>query len=161
MRAKPPFEAVVANHGARVLRVCRAVVGPADADDAWSETFLAALRAYPDLPIPKIRYWVIFNNQIRTSPMAVRPRWSDIVTRSLELSTRSATVTAMRHLHAMAEISRLKRHADVEVRIVAIPGDWTAPVPGVFIKETMNNLADLGERMGADSTVWHSEPPPP
>jgi RNA polymerase sigma factor (sigma-70 family) len=33
-----------------VLRVCRAVVGPAAAEDAWSETFLAALRAYPELP---------------------------------------------------------------------------------------------------------------
>ena len=33
-----------------VLRVCRAVVGPDAADDAWSETFLAALRAYPALP---------------------------------------------------------------------------------------------------------------
>jgi len=47
---KQPFEAVVAAHGATVLRVCRAVLGPADADDAWSETFLAALRAYLDLP---------------------------------------------------------------------------------------------------------------
>jgi RNA polymerase sigma factor (sigma-70 family) len=47
---KVPFEAVVAEHGAVVLRVCRAVVGDADADDAWSETFLAAMRAYPDLP---------------------------------------------------------------------------------------------------------------
>jgi RNA polymerase sigma factor (sigma-70 family) len=47
---KPPFEAVVAEHGATVLRVCRAVLGPADADDAWSETFLAALKAYPELP---------------------------------------------------------------------------------------------------------------
>lgn len=47
---KPPFEHVVAAHGARVLRVCRAVVGPLEADDAWSETFLSALRAYPDLP---------------------------------------------------------------------------------------------------------------
>ena len=47
---KPPFEAIVAAHGATVLRVCRAVVGPSDADDAWSETFLSALRAYPDLP---------------------------------------------------------------------------------------------------------------
>jgi RNA polymerase sigma factor (sigma-70 family) len=47
---KLPFEQLVADHGARVLRVCRAVVGPVDADDAWSETFLAALRAYPDLP---------------------------------------------------------------------------------------------------------------
>ncbi|ERG69225.1 RNA polymerase sigma factor [Segniliparus rugosus] len=47
---KAPFAAVVARHGALVLRVARAVVGPVDADDAWSETFLAAMRAYPDLP---------------------------------------------------------------------------------------------------------------
>jgi RNA polymerase sigma factor (sigma-70 family) len=45
-----PFESVVRRHGPTVLRVCRAVVGPDAADDAWSETFLAALRAYPDLP---------------------------------------------------------------------------------------------------------------
>ena len=44
-----PFEQVVARHGATVLRVCRAVLGPVDADDAWAETFLSALRAYPDL----------------------------------------------------------------------------------------------------------------
>ena len=50
MSAKQPFEAVIAAHGPVVLRVCRAVLGPADADDAWSETFLAALRAYPELP---------------------------------------------------------------------------------------------------------------
>ena len=50
MHTKPPFETLVDRHGAAVLRVCRAVVGPDDADDAWSETFLAALRAYPDLP---------------------------------------------------------------------------------------------------------------
>ena len=40
----------MASHGATVLRVARAVLGSADADDAWSETFLAAMRAYPDLP---------------------------------------------------------------------------------------------------------------
>jgi RNA polymerase sigma factor (sigma-70 family) len=45
-----PFEAIVRRHGPTVLRVCRAVVGPDAADDAWSETFLAALRAYPGLP---------------------------------------------------------------------------------------------------------------
>ncbi len=50
MDMKEPFERAVATHGATVLRVCRASlgVGP-DADDAWSETFLAALRAWPDL----------------------------------------------------------------------------------------------------------------
>jgi RNA polymerase sigma factor (sigma-70 family) len=50
MSTKQPFERVVAEHGGTVLRVCRVLLGPHDADDAWSETFLAALRAYPDLP---------------------------------------------------------------------------------------------------------------
>ncbi len=47
---RQPFEMVVADHGRTVLRVCLAVLGPGEADDAWSETFLAALTAYPDLP---------------------------------------------------------------------------------------------------------------
>lgn len=50
VKAKPPFETVVRNHGPTVFRVCCAIVGAHDADDAWSETFLAALKAYPDLP---------------------------------------------------------------------------------------------------------------
>jgi RNA polymerase sigma factor (sigma-70 family) len=45
-----PFEQIVDEYGPMVLRVCRAVLGPADAEDAWSEAFLSALRAYPDLP---------------------------------------------------------------------------------------------------------------
>src|SRR5215469_5377546 len=49
-RMKPPFEKVVAQHGGTVLRVCRVILGIHDAEDAWSETFLAAMRAYPDLP---------------------------------------------------------------------------------------------------------------
>ena len=47
--SRKPFEEIVAEHGPTVLRVCRAVLGPLDAEDAWSETFLAALRAYPRL----------------------------------------------------------------------------------------------------------------
>lgn len=55
-----PFEDLVAEHGATVLRVCRAVVGPVDAEDAWSETFLSALRAYPDLPTDaNVEAWLV------------------------------------------------------------------------------------------------------
>ena len=55
-----PFEQVVAEHGATVLRVCRAVAGPDHADDAWSETFLAAMRAYPDLPAEtNVQAWLV------------------------------------------------------------------------------------------------------
>jgi RNA polymerase sigma factor (sigma-70 family) len=60
MTGKQPFEAVVTEHGATVLRVCRAVLGPADADDAWSETFLAAMKAYPDLPADaNVEAWLV------------------------------------------------------------------------------------------------------
>jgi RNA polymerase sigma factor (sigma-70 family) len=56
----PPFENVVAQHGATVLRVVRAVLGHADADDAWSETFLAAMKAYPDLPADaNVEAWLV------------------------------------------------------------------------------------------------------
>jgi RNA polymerase sigma factor (sigma-70 family) len=51
---------VVAEHAATVLRVCRALLGPVDADDAWSETFLAALRAYPSLPADaNVEAWLV------------------------------------------------------------------------------------------------------
>lgn len=55
-----PFEAIVAEHGAVVMRVCRAFLGPVEAEDAWSETFLAALRAYPRLEAgSNIRGWLV------------------------------------------------------------------------------------------------------
>ncbi|HLY84172.1 MAG TPA: RNA polymerase sigma factor [Acidimicrobiales bacterium] len=60
MTGKQPFEAVVAAHGATVLRVCRAVLGPVAADDAWSETFLSALKAYPGLSTDaNVEAWLV------------------------------------------------------------------------------------------------------
>ena len=60
MTGKPPFESVVSAHGSTVLRVCRAILGPADADDAWSETFLSALKAYPGLPADaNVEAWLV------------------------------------------------------------------------------------------------------
>jgi RNA polymerase sigma factor (sigma-70 family) len=50
MGMKQPFEKVVEQHGGTVLRVCRVLLGAHDAEDAWSETFLSAMRAYPELP---------------------------------------------------------------------------------------------------------------
>lgn len=51
---------MVERHGPTVLRVCRAVVGPIAADDAWSETFLAAMTAYPGLaPDSNVEAWLV------------------------------------------------------------------------------------------------------
>ena len=60
MTGKQPFEQLVSQHGPAVLRVCRAVLGPVDADDAWSETFLSALQAYPQLPADaNVEAWLV------------------------------------------------------------------------------------------------------
>ena len=114
---------------------------------------------YPDDPMPKLRYWVIFNNQLHAAPMIVRGRWLDVMARSIEVSARSGSLTSIRQLFLMAEVARLKRRADVEIRVIAIPDDWRPPKPGTFVKETMNALADLGEKMGADTGSWITEPP--
>jgi RNA polymerase sigma factor (sigma-70 family) len=55
-----PFEDVITTHGPTVLRVCRAMLGYHEAEDAWAETFLAALRAYPDLdPDANLEAWLV------------------------------------------------------------------------------------------------------
>jgi len=60
MGVRQPFEKVVEQHGRTVLRVCRALLGIHDAEDAWSETFLAALRSYPGLPeTANVEAWLV------------------------------------------------------------------------------------------------------
>ena len=60
MVMKQPFEKVVAEHSATVLRVCRFVAGLNDADDAWTETFISAMRTYPDLPsTANVQAWLV------------------------------------------------------------------------------------------------------
>ena len=55
-----PFDSIVREHGAVVMRVCRALLPSADADEAWSETFLSALQAYPRLrPDSDVRAWLV------------------------------------------------------------------------------------------------------
>lgn len=50
----------MAEFGPLVLRVCRAVLGPHEAEDAWSETFLAAMKAYPELPgSANVEAWLV------------------------------------------------------------------------------------------------------
>ncbi len=60
MGTKQPFEKVVEEHGGTVLRVCRVLLANHDADDAWSETFLAAITAYPELPATaNVEAWLV------------------------------------------------------------------------------------------------------
>jgi hypothetical protein len=42
-------------------------------------------KTYPNLAIPKIRYWVIFNNQFKPVPQVTEPRWPAVFSRSMEM----------------------------------------------------------------------------
>ena len=56
----PPFQVLLDAHGAVVHRFLVAAVGPIDADDCFQETFIAALRAYPDLESDRnLRGWLL------------------------------------------------------------------------------------------------------
>lgn len=124
------------------------------------ETFVARwVEAYPELPIPKVRYWIIFNNEVRWAPTVVPGKWSSVLGASMTAGTRSATLTSIRLLASQARNAQLRHNADVQVRIVAVPDGWVAPVPTPFNKKTMNALADIGQSMGADPTSWRTSIP--
>jgi RNA polymerase sigma factor (sigma-70 family) len=56
----PPFQRFLDAHSEVVLRYLIAAVGRHDADDAFQETFLSALRAYPRLrPDSNLQAWVL------------------------------------------------------------------------------------------------------
>jgi len=124
------------------------------------DSLAAVWRAkHPRAPLPRLRYWVIFNNQFVFPPEVTQQRWPDIMSRATIMGTQTSTVNAMRHLAAHAEVLRLKYGADVETRFMSVPEDWLPPAPGTFQKEVMNALADLGEKMGADTLSWRNEVP--
>jgi RNA polymerase sigma factor (sigma-70 family) len=90
---KRPFEEVVSLYGPTVSKVCRAILGVTDADDAWSNTFLSALEAYPRLPDDaNVEAWLV--------TIAHR--------RALDVIRRTS-----RHAVPMAEVpTRFDRHVD-------------------------------------------------
>ncbi|HEY1574828.1 MAG TPA: sigma-70 family RNA polymerase sigma factor [Pseudonocardiaceae bacterium] len=142
-----PFEQVVTEYGPTVLRVCRAVLGPVDAEDAWSETFLAALRAYPDLPADaNVEAWLVtiahrkaidVTRAAARRPVAVatvperptregRPEdWDGDLWRALaELPTKQRTAVAYHYLAGLryAEIAEITGQTTDAARRAAADG---------------------------------------
>jgi RNA polymerase sigma factor (sigma-70 family) len=58
--ALPPFQTVLDDHAAAVIGILRGAVGRDGAEDCFQETFLAALRAYPQLDDARnLRGWLL------------------------------------------------------------------------------------------------------
>jgi RNA polymerase sigma factor (sigma-70 family) len=55
----PPFQLLLDRHSGELFRFLAASVGPVDAEDAFQDTFLSALRAYPKLrDASNLRAWL-------------------------------------------------------------------------------------------------------
>jgi RNA polymerase sigma factor (sigma-70 family) len=63
----PPFQVFLDEHRVDVYRFCVASAGPAEADDCFQETWIAALRAYPNLRrSDNLRAWLFRIAQNKT-----------------------------------------------------------------------------------------------
>jgi predicted acylesterase/phospholipase RssA len=112
------------------------------------------MQSHPKTPLPRVRYWVIINNSLAQPPATVQAKWPEVLGPSLATSIRSATVAQVRWLTAQSDYVNATLNTDIQVRVVAIPDEWRPPVKGAFQKETMNSLADLGRKLGADPASW-------
>ncbi|MGA1224025.1 MAG: patatin-like phospholipase family protein [Phycisphaerales bacterium] len=128
----------------------------------YEDTLVHRFRqAFPDRGPLRVRYWVIFNNQVQSPPRTVQSGWLAVLGRSVEVAIRSSTITALRHLFSYADSVTARGDGSIEVRWVAIPDDWRPPAEGVFVESTMRDLADIGARLGADPSSWRDTPPDP
>ncbi len=109
----------------------------------------------PGVPFPRVRYWVIINNQLAHAPRTVQTRWPDVISPALTVATRSGTIAQLELLATEADYANTAFGTDIEVRVASIPDSWRPPVEGPFKKETMQSLSDLGRTMGADPNSWH------
>ncbi|NLU82475.1 RNA polymerase sigma factor [Rhodococcus sp. HNM0569] len=148
MNMKPPFEHVVAEHSATVLRMTRAVLGSqADAEDAWSETFLAALRAYPDLPDDaNVQAWLVTIAKHKAVDAARagarRPVPVDVERTATEPEARESATTDGDVWDAVARLPERQR--------LAVAYRYFGGLPYQDIADTIGGNAAAARRAAAD-----------
>jgi RNA polymerase sigma factor (sigma-70 family) len=165
VKAKQPFDAVVASHGAVVLRVCRAMLNPVDADDAWSETFLAALRNYPDLPADaNVQAWLVTiahrkaidairaagRSAIPVAELPDQPTGRRVDERDLDLTA------------ALAALPDKQRHAVVYHYLGELPYQEVATIIGgtaaAARRAAADGIATLRKTHPPGPAAWEGEP---
>jgi RNA polymerase sigma factor (sigma-70 family) len=151
MEGKQPFEAVVAAHGATVLRVCRAILGPADADDAWSETFLSAMKAYPALPADaNVEAWLVtiaHRKAIDVTRAAARRPVP--VTETPEAAPAPAADSGDPHLDLDADLTAALARLPAKQK-QAVAYRYLAGLPYSEVAAILGGSADAARRAAAD-----------
>jgi len=142
---KQPFESVVAAHGDTVLRVCRAVLGPADADDAWSETFLSAMKAYPGLAADaNVEAWLVTIAHRKAIDVTRATARRPVPAAELP-DTTSAPAADHRDLDLTAALARLPTKQKQ-----AVAYHYLAGLPYTDVAAVLGGSTDAARRAAAD-----------
>jgi RNA polymerase sigma factor (sigma-70 family) len=166
MSNKPPFEAIVEIHGPTVLRVCLAVVGPTEADDAWSETFLSAMKAYASLPDDaNVEAWLVTIAHRRAIDIgrarSRRPTPSDAIADQTDLIERSDRVESDADLTAaLAALPDKQRQSVAYHYLGGLPYAEIASILGGTTEAARRAAADgiaQLRRSGAGAAKWNAE----
>jgi RNA polymerase sigma factor (sigma-70 family) len=145
---KQPFEQLVSQHGPAVLRVCRAVLGPIDADDAWSETFLSALQAYPQLPADaNVEAWLVTIAHRKAIDIIRRTRRAAVPVADVPAAAAGAAPESPdgRDLDLPRSLARLP-----ERQRFAVTYHYLAGLPYAEVAAIIGGTADAARRAASD-----------
>ena len=148
MTGKQPFEQLVSQHGPAVLRVCRAVLGPIDADDAWSETFLSALQAYPRLPADaNVEAWLVTIAHRKAIDIIRRTSRTAVPVADLPAAAAVATPESPdgRHLDLPRSLARLP-----ERQRFAVTYHYLGGLPYAEVAAIIGGTAEAARRAASD-----------
>ena len=166
-----PFDAIVTEHGAAVLRLCRSRLQPADADDAWSETFISALRAYPNLRADSnVRAWLftimhnVFVNQralTRRDAQNVSIDGDEDGNAAWQISVRAMQQTRVELMEILREVGRLpvdQRAVLVLAAVEEMRYEEIAAVLSIPVGTVMSRLSRAREKLRRVAQGTPSEP---
>jgi RNA polymerase sigma factor (sigma-70 family) len=143
---KAPFQRIVEQHGATVLRVCRAVVGPDDAQDAWSETFLSALRAYPDLATgANVQAWLVTIAHRKAIDITRARARAAVPVAELPERTSSVGVPEPGRHELWADVAALP-----DKQRMAVAYHYLAGLPYAEVAEILGGTTEAARRAAAD-----------
>lgn len=113
--------------------------------------------ADPETAPLRIRIWVLVNNKLLMEPEITSPTWSAIATRSLASLIRASTLQTLQDIETYSQMINSRPEFDVRMFYVAIPQGINIPeTKNLFDAKKMQDLADLGEKMGANPASWRA-----
>jgi len=116
---------------------------------------------HPGVPFPKVRIWAIANTTLVLPPTEVDARSIAVAGRSLALAVNAGLLSQLKIIELEARLYRELLGVECEFRFVALPDEWRGSGHGLFVKEDMVAMSDLGRSMGQNPASWRTEVPEP